>query len=134
MTVRAILVRAVAGLCILSLSLAGTAVLAPLASAANTIVQGAPTSGTVRVSGSAAFTATLEATSGNVGAVTYVTNVTSPGLTVLGNGDVSTTGTLAAGPYTVSGTDSDLSGDTGSWAYTLTVSANTIVQGAPTSG
>jgi uncharacterized repeat protein (TIGR02543 family) len=41
---------------------------------------------------------------------------------VSSTGVITTTGTLAAGPYTVSGTDRDTSGDTGTWTYTLTVS------------
>jgi uncharacterized repeat protein (TIGR02543 family) len=108
------------------------AVLAPFASAAGAITQIAPTSGTVDVAGSAGFTDTL-AVSGNVGAVTYVTSPLSTHLTVSGSGGVSTTGPLAAGAYTVSGTDSDTNGDSGAWTYKLTVT-DTIVQGAPTSG
>jgi hypothetical protein len=135
MTVRAILVRAVAGLCILSLSLAGTAVLAPLASAAGALDQNVPTSGTVDVSGSAAFTDNLSATSvpNPADPVTFTTTSSLDGLIVSSSGAVSTTGTLAAGPYTVSGTDSDVDLDSGTWTYTLTVSADNIVQGPPTS-
>jgi uncharacterized repeat protein (TIGR02543 family) len=48
--------------------------------------------------------------------------VSSTGLTVSSTGVITTTGTLAAGPYTISGTDRDTSGDTGTWTYTLTVS------------
>jgi len=36
-------------------------------------------------------------------------------------GAVTTSGTLATGTYTVSGTDSDGSGDAGTWTYILTV-------------
>jgi uncharacterized repeat protein (TIGR02543 family) len=60
-------------------------------------------------------------------------------LTVSGSGGVSTVGPLAAGTYTVSGTDSDTNGDSGAWTYTLTVngsgvSGNTITQSSSTSG
>jgi uncharacterized repeat protein (TIGR02543 family) len=132
MAVRAISVKVVVWLCTLSLSLAGMAVIAPFASAAGAITQIAPTSGAVDVAGSAGFTDTL-AVSGNVGAVTYVTSPLSTNLTVSGSGGVTTAGTLAAGAYTVSGTDSDSNGDSGSWTYQLTVT-DAIVQGAPTSG
>jgi len=54
------------------------------------------------------------------------------------SGRISTTGTLAAGPYMATGTTSDASGDTGTWTYTLHVNspgvAGTIVQAEPTSG
>ncbi len=137
MAVRAISVKVVVWLCTLSLSLAGMAVIAPFASAAGAITQIAPTSGAVDVAGSAGFTDTL-AVSGNVGAVTYVTSPLSTNLTVSGSGGVTTAGTLAAGAYTVSGTDSDTNGDSGAWTYTLTVNGSgvhgTITQTSPTFG
>ena len=49
------------------------------------------------------------------------------------SGAVSTSGTLNAGDYTVSGTDADGFGDTGTWTFTLHVTAVTIAQGNPTS-
>ena len=59
-----------------------------------------------------------------------------PAWTVTSSGLVATTGgTLAAGSYTATGTTSDVSGDTGTWTYTLYVgTAGTIVQTGPTSG
>ena len=56
--------------------------------------------------------------------------MTSPnaGLSVSPSGVVTTTGTLAAGGYTVSGTDANGLGDTGTWSYTLTVTAVTMTQ------
>src|SRR6202034_1939760 len=51
---------------------------------------------------------------------------------VSGTGGVSTGTTLPAGTYAVSGTDSDTSLDTGAWSFTLTVTAVTITQSAPT--
>ena len=102
---------------------------------ADTITQGS-TTGTTDVAGSANFTSTLQAASGFVGQVTYVTTATNPDLIVNSSGQVSTTGTLSASgsPYDISGTDSDVYGDAGSWTYALTVTADTIIQGAPTSG
>ena len=60
--------------------------------------------------------------SGNSGAVTFVTS--SPavaGLTVSSSGLLSTSASLAAGSYVISGTDSDTSGDSGTWTYALGV-------------
>lgn len=137
MRVRGSLISVVRFLCALSLALALAVIAVPAASAITTIVQGPSTSGTVSVAGSAAFTDTLSASSGSSGPVTFVASgESSPtGLAVnsTGNGIV-TTGTLAANTYTISGNDSDGSGDTGTWTYTLDVTASTIVQGPSTSG
>jgi len=45
---------------------------------------------------------------------------------VSGTGAITTTGALAAGAYTVSGTDADADGDTGTWSFTLTVTATVV--------
>ena len=50
------------------------------------------------------------------------------------SGALSTNGTLPVGTYQVGGTDSDSSGDTGGWTFSLTVTAVTITQSAPTTG
>src|SRR6185312_4628096 len=42
---------------------------------------------------------------------------------------ISAASSLAPGIYTVSGTDSDTAGDTGTWSFTLTVSAATPTTG-----
>ena len=99
----------------------------------DTIVQGPPTSNTTSVAGSAAFTDTLTAASGFIGAVTFTTS--TPGFTINGTDQLATTGTLSStdSPYSVTGNDSDAYGDTGTWTYSLTVTPDTIVQGAPTS-
>ncbi len=47
---------------------------------------------------------------------------------------MSTNGALAVGTYQVAGTDSDLSSRHRRWTFTLTVTAVTIAQSAPTSG
>jgi hypothetical protein len=64
--------------------------------------------------------------------------VTSPaaGLVVGLDGAISTTGTLAAATYTVSGTDSNALGDSGTWTYSLTVNkaSQTIIFGAAPTG
>src|SRR6202044_3969535 len=83
---------------------------------------------------SSGFTDQLEPTTGNGGAVSYVTTSVNAHLSVSSSGAISVVGgPLNVASYTVSGTDSDPDGDTGTWTYTLTVSAGTITQGAPTS-
>jgi hypothetical protein len=97
------------------------------------ISQGAPSAGTVSTTNSAGFTGQL-ATSGQNGAVSFVTTSPNASLAVSSSGAITTTGILAIGSDTVSGTDSDAYGDTGIWSYTLTVDAPGIDQGAPTTG
>jgi phage baseplate assembly protein W len=53
--------------------------------------------------------------------VNFVTLVSSPALTVANNGALYTTGVLENGTYSVSGTVSDSGGNTGVWAFTMTV-------------
>ena len=102
-----------------------------------TITQAAPFSNSTTPAKSASFTNTL-ATTGNTGAVTFVTTSAPPGsaggIRVSSSGVVTTTGALSAGTYKASGTDSDSSGDTGIWSFSLTVSATAITQLPPTSG
>ena len=69
-------------------------------------------------------------------AVTYV-ETSSPHSTqviVSSTGAVTTSGTLPVGDYAVGGTTSDTYNNTGTWTYTLTVTAGTITQSAPTTG
>src|SRR5665213_2541628 len=104
------------------------------------IVQASPTSGSVDVGGSAAFTARLAAVSGFVGPVTFTTS--TPGFAISSGDVLGSTGALSASgsPYTVSGSDSDAHGDSGSWTYSLaviaagTTSTSTLTQTSPTSG
>lgn len=83
------------------------------------INQAAPTSGTT--SPGTATSVQLNVT-GNSGTVSFVTS-SAPiaGLTISSSGLVSSSASLAVGSYTVSGTDSDTSGDSGTWTYTLSV-------------
>jgi hypothetical protein len=110
-----------------------------------TINQGAPLSSSTNAGASSSFTDQLSPTTTfGANAVSYVTGVTNSNLLVSSSGAVSTVGgPLVAGPYTVSGTDSDAFGDTGTWSYTLTVTSpgggsppppGTIKQSPPTSG
>ena len=134
MNVRALSVRAVYWLSILTFTFVALAAVAPIASAVTVITQTGTGTGSTNVGGSSAFTDQITFTGSDGGNVSFVTVVTSPGLTVSGGGAIKTTGTLAVGTYTVSGTDSDASGDTGTWTYSLTVGASTITQAGSTSG
>lgn len=59
------------------------------------------------------------------GDVTFVVTSPNPSLRVSSNGEVTIVGgPLAIGEYLVSGTDSTAAHETGTWSYTLTVSAN----------
>ena len=102
-----------------------------------TITQTAPFTNSTTLAKSGSFTDTLT-TTGNTGAVTFVTTSTPPGsaggVKVSSSGVVTTTGALPAGTYKASGTDSDSSGDTGTWTFSLTVSATAITQIGPTTG
>lgn len=101
-----------------------TALVTPvLATAQPVIVQGSPTSGTVTTVASDTFTDTLSAASGFVGPVTWTQSTGSPQLLVTSSGGVTTSGFLAAGTYTATGTTADGYGDTGTFTYTLTVTA-----------
>jgi len=95
------------------------------------ITQTVPTSGTVTTSGSATFTDHLR-TTGNTGPVTFTKTGGTAGLKISSDGKITTTGTLAAGSYTATGTVADAVGDTGTFSYTLTVKAVTITPTAPT--
>ena len=110
---------------------------APPPPASTMITQTAPLSSSTTLAKSTSFTDTL-ATTGNTGAVTFVTTSAPPGsaggIRVSSSGVVTTTGALSAGTYKASGTDSDSSGDTGTWSFSLTLSAAEITQVAPTTG
>jgi uncharacterized repeat protein (TIGR02543 family) len=88
---------------------------------ASTIVQTSPTTGTTTTSASSSFLPPPFTVENNSGAVTFVTTTASTGLKVSASGVIKVTGALTVGIYTVSGTDSDATGDTGTWSYTLTV-------------
>jgi uncharacterized repeat protein (TIGR02543 family) len=117
------------------LVVASVAVIATPASAA-TIAQTPPTTGTVDVAGSAAYNTTIQTSGSDGNGVTFSGGPSTPaGLTINSTtGEISTTGTLAATSYAISGTDVDGSGDTGNWSFTLTVSGDTIAQTSPTTG
>ena len=100
----------------------------------STILQTTPLTGTTSVDGSSTFTGQLAPATHDSTAVAYVTVVKSSGLNVSSSGAITTNGvSLAATTYTVSGTDTDALGDTGTWTYTLTVTPSAILQTSPTS-
>lgn len=118
---------------VLALAVALVPLLSSPALAGGTITQTGPGTGTTTTTGSSSFGDVI-ATTGGVGLVSFVADLpsTPPGLSVDSTGNVSTTGTLAENIYTLTGTDSDLSSDTGTWTYILTVNAVTIAQSPPT--
>jgi hypothetical protein len=95
------------------------------------ITQLAPTTGTTSTGKS--FTGQLKI-SGSHGMVTYAQSRGAPHLTVSSSGKVSAPATLVAGTYKATGTLKDASGDSGTWSYSLTVTASKIAQLAPTTG
>jgi hypothetical protein len=93
------------------------------------LIQSSPVTATVKVSGSAAYTEQI-ALSGTTGAVTFVQTTGTPDLLVSPSGAVTTSGALAAGTYSATGTETDTAGDAGTFTLTLTVGK--LVQRAPT--
>ncbi len=91
------------------------------------ISQIAPTSATTTVGTS--FTDQLNVT-GASGTVTYVVTSASPAFSVSSTGAVSAPGTLSSGTYTVSGTDSDTSGNSGAWTFTLIEGQSPVITSA----
>lgn len=92
------------------------ALLPSAASAAGVITQ---VNTTAQVVATTALTTQIN-TTGQNGAVTFTTT-TGPAFTVGQSGIVAVPATLIPGTYTVSGTDQDSSGDTGTWSFTVTV-------------
>jgi len=92
------------------------------------LIQSAPTTASVKVSGSPAFHDQLSVT-GSDGAVTYVQKSGTPALIVGASGLVTTSGALTAGTYIAKGTTSDSAGDTGT--FSLSVKVGALVQRDP---
>jgi major membrane immunogen (membrane-anchored lipoprotein) len=92
------------------------------------LIQSAPATASVKVSGSPAYHDQLNVT-GSDGAVTYVQTGGTPALIVGASGLVSTSGALAAGSYVAKGTTSDSVGDKGTFTFTVKVGA--LVQRDP---
>ncbi|MGC1419875.1 MAG: InlB B-repeat-containing protein [Acidimicrobiales bacterium] len=86
-----------------------------------TLRQTSPLSGTTTPGASSSFVIAPITVANASGLLTFITTTSNAGLTVANSGAITTTGSLAVGSYTVAGTVSDVSGDTGTWTYTLTV-------------
>jgi major membrane immunogen (membrane-anchored lipoprotein)/ribosomal protein L21E len=95
------------------------------------LLQDSPLTANVKASGSAAFSDQLVVT-GNTSTVTFVSVTGTPSLNVSSSGLVTTSGPLAAGTYSATGTMNDPGGDAGSYSFTLTVGK--LVQRTPTAG
>ena len=93
------------------------------------LLQHSPTTAAVKVSGSAKYSEQMRVT-GASGTITYVQASGTPDLVVSGTGLVTTSGALPVGTYTATGTESDASGDKGS--FTLTLKVGALVQRLPT--
>ncbi len=78
--------------------------------------------GTVKVSGSPKYTSQLTVTN-PVGVVTYTQTKGAPSLLVSPTGLITTKGPLVHGTYRVAGTETDTSGDVGTFSFLLTVGA-----------
>lgn len=130
------------GTCALDANQSGDALYLPAPQAqqsfsvvAQTVVQLTPTSGTTTTTATPTFTDQLNATNTTkTGPFTYVQTTGDSWLKVSGSGVVTTTGMLAAGSYTATGSIFDLFGDTAPFTFTLQVNPVTINQTAPTSG
>jgi hypothetical protein len=97
------------------------------------LIQIPPTGKSVTVADSGSSFSDQLAVSGGSGAVTYVVTTSNSHLKVTTGGAITTVGgPLSAGTYTVSGSDSDTYGDTGTWTFTLTVTKGTLTQIPPT--
>lgn len=84
------------------------------------ISQNLPVGASVATGSTSGYTSQLT-TSGNSGAVTFTQTTGSPSVTVSSTGAVTTSGKLAPGTYTASGTTKDGSGNAGTFTYTLSV-------------
>jgi hypothetical protein len=97
-----------------------------------TLTQVAPFSKSVTAPNSGSSFADQLAVSGSSGTVTYTVTSSNSHLHVSGSGAITTVGgPLGVNSYTVSGTDIDSIGDTGTWTYTLYVTKGTLTQVAP---
>ncbi|HEY5266910.1 MAG TPA: hypothetical protein VIJ40_08865 [Acidimicrobiales bacterium] len=94
----------------------------PFTATAGVISQNLPQAATVVATSSGTFTSQL-VTSGGTGAPTYTQVAGSPSIVVSSSGAVTTSGALAAGVYTATGTTKDTATGTGTFTFALTVTA-----------
>jgi hypothetical protein len=92
--------------------------------------QNLPVSASVATASTTGYTTQLTS-SGNTGTVTYTQKAGTPQVVVSSSGAVTTSGALAAGTYTATGTTADPNGDAGTFTFTLTVTGAVAVTPAP---
>jgi hypothetical protein len=92
----------------------------------DTIDQDPPTSGNTLVSQSASYTINLNV-SGGIAPYTFTKTSGNSELNIDPSGLISTTGTLSGGGYSINGDIIDNYGDTGTFTFTLTVTAEPLV-------
>lgn len=93
------------------------------------IPQTAPTAATIGAG--RGYSGQLEGTD-PYGAIAYTTTTPNASLTVSPTGAITASTTVPPGSYTASGTDDDAFGDTGTWSFTLTVTAIALHQSGAT--
>lgn len=86
------------------------------------------TTGSTTTAASSTYADQFAMPTGARGAVTYAQTSGST-LVISRSGGITTDGTLPAGSYVATGTDSDSAGDTGSWTFSLTVAPVSLIQG-----
>ncbi len=89
--------------------------------------QNLPESGSVTAADESSFTAQLKSSGNATGSpVTYTETAGNPDVVVSTSGAVTTSGKLATGTYTASGTTADTNGDTGLFTYKLSVTGAVV--------
>jgi hypothetical protein len=102
----------------------------PFSVSSKTLSQNLPVSASVATASTTGYTTQLTS-SGNTGTVTYTQKAGTPQVVVSSSGAVTTSGALAAGTYTATGTTADPNGDAGTFTFTLTVTGAVATAPAP---
>jgi hypothetical protein len=102
----------------------------PFSVTSKTLSQNLPESATLATASTSGYTTQLTS-SGNTGTVTYTQTAGTPQVVVSGSGAVTTSGALAAGTYTATGTTADPNGDAGTFTFKLTVTGAVATAPAP---
>jgi hypothetical protein len=102
----------------------------PFSVTSKTLSQNLPESATLATASTSGYTTQLTS-SGNTGTVTYTQTAGTPQVVVSSSGAVTTSGALAAGTYTATGTTADPNGDAGTFTFKLTVTGAVATAPAP---
>jgi hypothetical protein len=97
------------------------------------LIQGSPASATVTDGGGYSGQRAVTNATGTV-SYTETASADSMEVVVSSTGAISAATSLSPGTYSVSGNDSDTNGDTGTWAFALTVTETTLTTPAGTAG